>query len=246
YTARQGFPVEIQAQWVRACRELEKLAQRLNHTELAERAKKAGDECSEQIQTRFWCQETQYPYDCLESGVDNTDSIGDASIRPNALIALATAPEIFPGRLAEEIVNRVEEHLLTERGIRSLDPRSPRYIGHCGDTLEERRAASHQGTVWAHLLLYYVRARLALRPDDAEWLTDLVVELVRSSRALGYIAQSADGDSPHQLRGSPTYALATALILEVLVDDLGIASREDLLFSGDASEQPSHLSSPAS
>ena len=41
------------------------------------------------FRSRFWCQETEYPYDCVSEGRDIAEAWSDRSVRPNALIALA-------------------------------------------------------------------------------------------------------------------------------------------------------------
>ena len=46
----------------------------------------------------------------------------DASIRPNALIALAIDPALFDAWQARAILDRVRSDLLTPRGVRSGEP----------------------------------------------------------------------------------------------------------------------------
>src|SRR5690606_417918 len=121
---------------------------------------------------------------------------------------------------ARELIARVEEKLLTERGIRTLEPGSLDYVGHGGDTVEERSSAHHQGTVWPHLLLFYVRSKLREDPTSAPLLRELVNSALRRGRALGHVGQCADGDAPHRPWGIPAYAAATGMLLEALAWDL--------------------------
>jgi glycogen debranching enzyme len=221
HTPRWGLAVELQALFYRACTTMAELSEQAGDTELSDRARALRARLVGSFQGRFWCHQTNYPFDCLSASSDSADAWADPSVRPNALIALAVAPELFEPWQRQELLARVEELLLTPRGIRTLDPGDPRYRGHAGGTIEERSAASHQGAVWPHLSLYYVRAALAegRAPDE---LRLLVQEILRGGIALGHVAQTADGDAPYRRRGSPAYAKATAMLLEALVFDLKV------------------------
>lgn len=224
FTPRRGVAVELQALWYSAALSFAEMCELLGKSERAEQAREFADRAAAAFQTRFWCSLTDFPFDCVSGDQETESSWEDPTIRPNALIALAVAPELFEPWQRREILVRVDELLLTPRGIRTLDPRAPYYMGHAGGTIEERRAASHQGTAWPHLLLYYVRATLHEHPEEEERLLKLIQGVFERVRALGHVAQNADGDSPHRFRGSPAYAAATALLLEALVVDLKCAA----------------------
>jgi glycogen debranching enzyme len=156
---------------------------------------------------------------------DTQDAWVDASIRPNALIALAVDPSLFEDWQARAIVARVRAELLTARGIRSLSPHDPRYVSQFAGTLEERELAYHQGTSWTHLLGFYVRAAIRLSPEDEDLRDELrhVIEgALDGSVILGQIAQLADGDMPHRARGCPAQATSVAELIRALVVDLGV------------------------
>src|SRR5690606_30287621 len=149
----------------------------------------------------------------------------DASIRPNALVALAVDPELFEDWQAQAIIERVRSELLTPRGVRSLSPNDPRYTAHFEGSPAEREVAYHQGTAWTHLLGFYVRAALRLAPDDMDVYYDLrsLIEIAADEGIiLGQVAQLADGDAPHRPRGCPAQATAVAELLRALVLDLDV------------------------
>lgn len=221
FTPRRGLAVELQGLWVQAARCYAELCETVGQPEGAGKAERAIEKARAAFARRFWNRESGYAYDCISPGPNFDQSWSDPAIRPNALIAVAVAPELFESWQRLDVLSRVEEFLLSERGVRTLDPRHSFYVGNSGGTIEERRAASHQGTVWPHLLLYYVRAKLHEYPEDREALTELVERALLAGRALGYVSQNADGDAPHRCRGSPAYASATAMLLEALVLDLG-------------------------
>lgn len=224
YVPRWGLAVELQALWFRACDILSKQAEARGDTSLAEEARARAAQVRETFLRTFWCHETGYPFDCLSERRDSADAWADPSVRPNALIALSVAPELFEPWQASEVVARVEERLLTDRGIRTLEPGSPDYLGHAGDTVEERSSASHRGAVWPHLWLFYVRCKLRERPEAAAELRTRVCASLKGVGALGHVSQSCDGDPPHRPWGIPAYAMATGMLLEVLAWDLAGAN----------------------
>jgi predicted glycogen debranching enzyme len=224
-TPRAGLAVEQQALWVQAATTVGRLARRYGQLRLAELAERHAETARESFRARFWCDETDYPYDCISEARDSAEAWADASIRPNALIALAIAPELFQHWQAEAIVERVRSDLLTPRGIRSLSPSDPRYIGQFAGKPEEREVAYHRGTAWTHLLGFYVRAALRLAPDDMDVhydLRGLVEQAVDDGVLLGQVAQLADADAPYRPRGCPAQATSVAELLRALVVDLDV------------------------
>lgn len=221
YTPRHGLAVEFQALWVKACEVLAEEAERRGKFDLAQEARSRSEAARRAFTDTFWCRETNYPLDCLSEGREIAEASSDPAIRPNALIALSVAPNLFEPWQVSEILDKVEEKLLTRRGLRTLDPTDPSYIGNAGPAIEERAAASHQGAVWPHLLLFYVRARLRQNPGEASKMRALVVEALKDGRALGHIGQIADGDEPQRFWGIPACAMSTGMLLEAFVVELG-------------------------
>ncbi len=224
-TPRAGIAIEHQALWFQATSTLARLARRYGHERVRALAEQHAADAATAFRARFWCNESEYPYDCLSEAPDMADAWADSSIRPNALIALAVAPALFEHWQAQAIIERVRAELLTPRGVRSLSPRDPRYIGQFAGGMEEREVAYHRGTVWTHLLGFYVRAAVALVGDDVDIhydLRGLVEQAADEGLLLGQVAQLADGDPPHRPRGCPAQATSVAELLRALVDDLAV------------------------
>ncbi len=224
-TPRAGIAVEQQALWIRAGQTMGRLARHYGNRELSHVADEHARVAKSAFRARFWCDETDYPYDCLSEARDISDAWSDNSIRPNALIALAVAPELFEHWQAESIIERVRSELLTPRGIRSLSPNDARYIGQFAGTVAERELAYHRGTAWTHLLGFYVRAVLHLAGDDMDVhydLRGLLQHVLDEGSVLGQVAQLADGDTPHRPRGCPAQATSVAELLRALVFDLDV------------------------
>jgi predicted glycogen debranching enzyme len=220
-TPRSGMCVEHQALFARGCDTLATLASFYGHDALAHRASEAAMRTRNSFRSRFWCAETEYPYDVVSEPRDRTDAWADQSIRPNALIALAIDPTLFEDWQADAILSRVRTELLTPNAIRSLAPSDARYVGHFGGSRAEREAAYHQGTSWTHLLGFYARAAQHQWGDEPEGREDLVKLLehaVDQGPLLGQMPQLADGDAPFRARGAPAQATAVAEVLRALVE----------------------------
>jgi predicted glycogen debranching enzyme len=222
-TPRRGLAVEFQALWSKGCETLAALAHNYGHQNVALAAERACEAARIAFRERFWCNETDYPFDCLSEARDSADAWADHSIRPNALIALAVDPELFESWQASAIIDRVRRELLTPRGIRSLSTADRNYIGQFGASLEEYEAAYHQGSAWPHLLGFFTRAAVRLTEQDEDTMADLrktISGLVDGGLLLGNVAQLSTGDAPFRPRGSPAYAAAVAELLRVLREDL--------------------------
>jgi predicted glycogen debranching enzyme len=223
-TPRRGVAIELQALWTRGCETIERLANAYGHSKLAQVARTTGDTARAAFKRRFWCTDSDYPYDCVSEGREREGDWADASVRPNALLALATDPSLFERWQAEAILAKVKHDLLTPRGIRTLAPQDKAYQGYHEGGLEEREGSAHQGTAWPHLIGYYVRAHVNLAPEDETLrreLRQLVEGAIKDPLALLQVPEMADGDAPNQYRASLAYSWAVAELLRAIVEDLG-------------------------
>jgi predicted glycogen debranching enzyme len=221
-TPRSGLPIELQALWTRACDTLAVLAGALGNPKLAIYAKDAHARALFSFRRRFWCESTGYPYDVIpESPHDHAHS--DASIRPNAVVALAVEPRLFDSQQAASILAVAERELLTPYGLRSLSPRETAYRGRYRGSVAERDAAYHSGTVWPFLLGFYIRAAARQKSRDPaarQALEKLVESAAGHALAVGEVPQLADGDSPHYPGGAVAQATSVAELSRALFWDL--------------------------
>jgi predicted glycogen debranching enzyme len=227
-TPRRGLAVEHQALWSKGCETLATLARRYGDEATALAAESCCSAARASFQQRFWCNETDYPFDCISEARDSADAWADPTIRPNAVIALAVDPELFDGWQAAAIIDRAQRELLTPNGLRSLSPRDPNYIGQFGASVEEYEMSYHQGTAWPHLMGFYVRACLGLRSREPEVIGELerqLLSLVDSSLVVSHVAQLAHGDPPHRLRGAPAYAVGASEMLRAVSELLASGQR---------------------
>jgi predicted glycogen debranching enzyme len=223
-TPRNGLAVEHQALWFRACGVVAAWANYYG----AETLIRLAEECSQALlggfSSRFWCNETDYPFDCVSIERGTAESWADAAVRPNALIALALAPSLFEPWQADAVLAKVSVELLTARGVRTLAPDERAFSGHYEGSADERERAMHQGSAWPYLLGFYLRARRVQNPGDPAVGEELVAMLegVLSGPVLGHVPQLADGEEPHRWRGCPAQAWSSALLLATAKLDLGL------------------------
>jgi predicted glycogen debranching enzyme len=225
---RAGLAIEWQALWLRACETMGELAQERGHLRLAQRAVSLAARVRQSFPLRFWGRDKSYPFDVV-SAERGEGEWADHSIRPNAVIALAVAPDLFEPWQATTLLDRVRLELVTPCGLRTLSSSDSRFCGYHEGALEEREQATHQGTVWPMLAGWYVRAALRNSGgDDAlrSELRDYISHVADVGGAMGQVAQLADGEAPHRWRGLPAHACSAAMLLDVLVTDLAPVPRE--------------------
>jgi len=217
-TPRVGKPVEIQALWLNALRAAEWFTE--EYRPLYERGAAAFAE-------RFWNAEGGYLHDVIDA--DHEPGKVDPSLRPNQIFAVGGLPfQLLEGPRARQVVDAVEQVLLTPLGLRTLAPGSPGYQPVYEGDPRARDGAYHQGTVWPWLLGPFVEAWVRVRGNTVEarhearqrFLEPLLAHL--NEAGLGHISEIADAEAPHTPRGCPFQAWsvgeALRLQLEVLPD----------------------------
>jgi predicted glycogen debranching enzyme len=217
-TPRRGKPVEIQALWYNALCIMEDLAGRFGDKAGQERYRKMATAASVSFNRRFWNENT----DCLYDVINDTP---DASIRPNQIFAVSLTHSMLSPERANRVIEKVQEHLLTPYGMRSLAPTDSRYHGRYAGGPVERDGAYHQGTVWPWLMGSFITAYIKVnggsesaRWQAREWLRPLNDHL--ADGGLGHISEIFDGDAPQCPRGCIAQAWSTAEILRALVEDV--------------------------
>jgi predicted glycogen debranching enzyme len=232
-TPREGYPVEIQALWVRALEFAAKILGREHYSEIASRAR-------ESFIRHFWLPEQGYFADCLpaRSGTPAPAAGIDDSLRPNQLYAVTLG--LADAAQAKSVVARVYEHLVVPAGLRSvanrplsrwpwpegastppgMDPMRPYRGRYEGDEDRSRKLAYHNGTAWAHLLPLWVEALLVAFGEDkrAVRLARAVLRTYEPEMrraCVGQISEIFDGDHPHENRGCCAQAWAVTEFLRV-------------------------------
>lgn len=206
---RQGALVEFNALWYALLRLLAELSP-------SEGARWRWDLLARQVlahfKPTFWEKSRGYLADWRDG------SLVSWQIRPNQLFAAALPHRPISDKIAELVLDTVEKHLLTPRGLRTLSPADPAYRGLYGGSPAQRDYAYHNGTVWPWLLGPYADAKLAIWGEAAKPTLENLFsgfESVFYSYGWGQVAEIFDGDAPHAPRGAPAQAWSVAELLRI-------------------------------
>jgi glycogen debranching enzyme len=217
-TPRRGKPVEIQALWYNALCIMDDLAQRFDDKIAQGRYRGMASTASLSFNHLFWNEHTGCLYDVVNDEPD-------ASIRPNQIFAASLTHSMLSSERAKRVVEKVQKHLLTPYGLRSLARTDPQYRGRYAGGPIERDGAYHQGTVWPWLMGPFITAYVkvngrsdAARRQAREWLLPLKDHV--ADGGLGHISEIFDGDAPQLPRGCIAQAWSAAEILRALVEDV--------------------------
>jgi len=218
-TPRRGKPVEIQALWYNALCIMEELAREFGDEAGRKRYSSMAAMASWSFNRLFWNDKSGCLYDVTNGAPP------DPAIRPNQIFAVSLPHSMLPPERARSVVERVQEHLLTPYGLRSLAPSDPQYRGRYTGGPAERDGAYHQGTVWPWLIGPFITAYVkvhdgteASRSQAAQWLSPLRGHL--SDAGLGHISEIFEGDAPHRPCGCVAQAWSVAEVLRAYVEDV--------------------------
>ncbi len=235
-TPREGYPVEIQALWIRLLRQLDRLGVAPEGEpwgELAARAERSLNEL-------FWLEDNGWFADVLiaKPWVSAADAVRDEALRSNCLFPISLG--LVTGERARRTVDAALRHLVIPGALRSLaplpvipplavygndgrllnDPANPYFGRYEGDEDTRRKPAYHNGTAWTWTFPVFCEALARAH--------DLAPEAVAAARAylgsasellntgcLGQLPEIVDGDAPHTQRGCDAQAWGATEALRV-------------------------------
>lgn len=239
-TPRRGKPVEIQALWYNALCIMESLAARLADELGRKRYATYATLARFSFNRLFWNEQRG----CLYDGIDG--KIPDPSLRPNQILAVSLRHTMLAPDRAKQVVQAVQEHLLTPYGLRTLAPSDPNYRGRYTGDQTSRDGAYHQGTVWPWLLGPFLTAYLkvnshgeAARQQAQAWLEPIQKHLL--GPGTGQINEIFEGDPPHRPAGCIAQAWSVAEVLRVCVDELAFATPPAINESHDGSADANRI-----
>lgn len=231
-TPRAQKAVEIQALWYNALCIVNNLSDRVEHSRPYEKIAKQLKENFNQLY--------RDQYDVIDTK--------DASCRPNKLFLVSLDHSMIPFSMQEEIVNDVEQRLLTIFGLRTLSADDANYIGtYLGD--HHRDMAYHNGTVWPWLfgpfITAYVKTHHAEKPWRMQAFSQFLEPMFHVFGRLwdGSIPEIFDADPPFAPRGCSNQAWSVAEILRCWVEDIKQKRPpfEQMFQSNEKKMYPSHM-----
>jgi starch synthase (maltosyl-transferring) len=234
-TPREGYPVEIQALWLRLLRLLALIGAPSDGEPWSATAARA-----EASLEAFWLEDRGWFADVLlaGSGVAAREALPADHLRPNQLFLVSLG--LVTGDRARRCVAACARHLLVPGALRSLaplpvsvplpipapwggtlnDPLQPYQGRYEGDEDTRRKPAYHNGTAWVWQLPLLCEALdrawegdPTARATARAWLSSLAPLL--DSGCLGQLPEILDGDAPHTPRGCDAQAWSVSEALRV-------------------------------
>jgi predicted glycogen debranching enzyme len=214
-TPRRGKAVEINALWHNALCLMERWLAEENlpaeSTRMAEQAARTRDSFNQ----RFWFQKGGYLYDVVDGETGDDDAL-----RPNQVFAISLPHPVLEEKFWRPVLEKVEQHLCTPCGLRTLSPHHPEYKANYHGDLKSRDAAYHQGTVWPWLIGPFLDAWVKVHPNETKrahaYLDGLCEHL--NEAGIGSISEICDAEPPFTPRGCIAQAWSVAEVLRRLVN----------------------------
>lgn len=235
-TPREGYPVEVQALWIRLLRQLARMevpAPIESWRALADRAERSWLEL-------FWMEEAGYLSDVLLCGARTParEATRDNALRSNQLFGISLG--LLKGAAARRSVDVSQRYLLVPGALRSLaplpvqpplpvhskdghllnNPNEPYCGRYEGDEDTRRKPAYHNGTAWVWTMPSFCEA-LAMAWDHEPAAVAAArsylgsVDRLLAEGCLEQLPEIIDGDAPHQQRGCDAQAWSATEALRV-------------------------------
>jgi len=234
-TPREGYPVEIQALWIRLLR----LLARIDSNNGLSRWRDLANQAVASLDSLFWIEEKGWFADVLlaQSGTGARRAIVSDALRNNCLYLVSLGLVI--GERAKRCVEAAQKYLVVPGGLRTLaplrvatplpvwrndhllnspvEPYWPRYEG---DEDTRRKPAYHNGTAWTWTFPAFCEA-LAVAWDFSPAAVAAAKSYLASAEklldegCLGQLPEILDGDAPHAQRGCDAQAWGVTETLRV-------------------------------
>jgi predicted glycogen debranching enzyme len=217
FTPRFGKAIETNALWYNALCKTAKYLEDKN-PDKANVYSRFAENVAQSFSNTFWNDQTGYLNDCVRP-----DGIADTSCRCNQILAVSL--EYSPLSLAQQkqIVDVVQEKLLTPFGLRTLNQEDSRYRSSYHGDQFNRDSSYHQGTVWPYTIGAFIEAYLKVNNFSCESLSRAgellkpLIEHITEIGCLGSISEIFDGDRPHIHRGCFAQAWSVAEVLRIYI-----------------------------
>ncbi len=234
-TPREGYPVEIQALWIRLLRLLQKISAKAEHKKWRDLA----DHATAAFEKLFWVEEKGWFADVLLGGprVIARDAVRDEALRSNCLFAVSLG--LATGERAKRCVEAAQKYLVVPGALRSLaplpvsvplaiyrdghllnHPSEPYWPRYDGDEDTRRKPAYHNGTAWTWTFPTFCEALAAawdFSPAAVAAAKSYLgsAEKLLNEGCLGQLPEILDGDAPHTQRGCDAQAWGATEVLRV-------------------------------
>ena len=211
-TPRTGMAIEVNALWYNALRFFSEIAEKNGDAAKQELFLEIAERVEQNFIPLFWNRQQRYLNDYVNGEYQ------DDSLRPNQIIAISLPYSLLNDEQAKMILDITRSVLLTSRGLRSLSPHHPDYIGEYTGDQALRDRALHQGTVWPWLLGHFAEAWLRIYGESGSALIDDLLygfEETMKDDGIGTVSEVYDGNPPHKGGGAISQAWSVAELLRI-------------------------------
>lgn len=224
-TPRNGKTVELNALWYNALKIMARLAEKYENKQLCRKYLEMAEKTKKSFDEKFYNAGKHCLYDVL----------GDSKVRPNQLFALSLShPIVDNAKIAEQVLNTVENKLLNRYGLQTLSSDEEGYVDVYEGSAYNRDSSYHQGITWPWLLgLYYdalkntmiIEKNRTKRQELEEKITNLVDTTKETFKAemferssIGTISEIYDSTEPYEERGAFAQAWSVAEIFRIVLN----------------------------
>jgi len=208
-TPRDQKAVEIQALWYNALRIMGLLAPLVNRRDWF-------SQYASKVQSSF-----RQHYDKLYDVIDRKDT----SLRPNMVFLASLDFPLADEKLQEEIVDEIQDHLLSLFGLQTLTSTDPRFKGSLLGPYN-KDVAYHNGIVWPWLLGPFLTAFVKVHKNDRE-MRQLAQESflnpmfeIFGPEWDGSVPELFDAEPPFAPQGCISQAWSVGEILRAIIEDI--------------------------
>lgn len=211
-TPRRGYAVEVQALWYNAVQYTLAVAKKQGDKEFVKEWKELPEQIKASFIEKFWLEEEGYVADYV-----NYDEF-NKFIRCNMVVAVGLDYKMLSEEQVVRVLQTINGHLLTPRGIRTLSPRNILYKSNYNEDQRSQDLASRNGSAWIWPLMFYVKACFDLGGeryvDDAKRILEAFDDELQT-KCVGSLSERFEGDPPHGARGSVSHATSVAGLLYI-------------------------------
>jgi predicted glycogen debranching enzyme len=212
-TPRTGCAVEVNALWYNAIVFCLKLAKDSKDNTFIKKWHMQPEKIKNAFIRNFWDETKGYLADYINNDYK------DWAIRPNQVIAVSVQNSPLTDQMKKSVLEIVKQDLLSARGLRSLTPNHPDYVGKYEGNQRQRDLAFHQGSAWPWLIEHFCEGYLNLYKKGGMGLVKSIIkdfEPTVNEHGIGTISEIYDGDPPYTPRGAISQASSVAALLSVI------------------------------
>ncbi|MCD4695219.1 MAG: amylo-alpha-1,6-glucosidase, partial [Bacteroidales bacterium] len=223
---RNGLAVDVNALWYNAINFYVELSEKYSPKQSRKDWQDIIQKIEYNFSDTFWDEGYGYLADSVRG------DFKDFAVRPNQVFAASLPYSPITNDIKYLILNRIEQELLTPRGIRTLSPKNPDYRGTYKGDIFSRDKAYHQGSVFPWLLGHFTEAYLKLHGGAGLCFIKRLLagfEEEMTETGIGTVSELFYGDPPQKGKGAISHAWSVAELLRInyLINEFEINTNQN-------------------